>query len=149
MKLDKQTRKALYKAAPKAIEITWPQDAPLPSWGHRYPVYTEEGNYAFTVRLEASHKGSYETKATVRIDKDPARILVGLNGVRREDGGYETEPERVDQDYEERLAMTGSAKTAISGAEHRLEARRQSNEAKVRTAKPKGLKTLERVGKAA
>jgi hypothetical protein len=153
VKLDKKTRKALYEAAPKTTEITWPQDAPFPSWGHRYQVYGDEGNYLFTMRLEGSHKGAYETKATVRIDSDPSRVLPGLKGIRTEQGAYETEPERVDRGYEDRLAMTGSAKTVIKGAEHRFEAKKRGHEQKLHNAGKNGfsktVKTLERVGKAA
>lgn len=153
MKLAKKTRKALYEAAPKPVEITWPQDAPEPSWGHRYPVYTEEGNYAFTVLLEGSQKGSYETKATVRIDTDPVRVLPGLPGVRTETGDYETEPERVDRAYEDRLAMLGQAKAALQGAEHRFDAKQRSREQQLANARRNGhtktVKTLERIGKAA
>src|SRR3984885_8452027 len=118
----KTTRNGLYEAEGKPIQIAWPEDAPLPSWGRRYPVYSEKGDYAFTVRLEGSHRGSYETRATVRIDNDPSRVLPGLNGVRTAAGDYETEPEQVDRAYEDRLAMVGSAKTARFSAERTLEA---------------------------
>lgn len=119
MKLTKKTRKRLYEAEGKPIQIAWPEDAPLPSWGHRYPVYSEKGDYAFTVRLEGSHRGPYETKATVRIDNDPSRVLPGLNGVRTAAGDYETEPEQVDREYEDRLAMVGRSKTIMLGVVQR------------------------------
>jgi len=119
MKLDQETRKRLYKAAPRSIEITWPVDGPDPHSGKRYAVYNEEGNRVFTILLERSKKSPYETKARVRIDSDPVRILPGLNGTRREDNSYETEPERVSAEYEARLAIQGGAKTVMAGAEQR------------------------------
>ncbi len=138
MKLNKNTRKALYEAAPKTTEITWPQDAPEPSWGHRYPVYTEEGNYAFTVRLEGSHKGPYETKATVRIDSDPTRVLPGLKGVRTDAGDYETEPERVDRAFEDELAMTARYGSRVRRAERRPVERQVELEGELQEARSSG-----------
>lgn len=41
MKLSKATRKKLYDAQGKPVQITWPEDAPEPRKGKRYAVYTE------------------------------------------------------------------------------------------------------------
>jgi len=119
VKLGQDTRKRLYKAAPRSIEITWPIDGPDPHSGKRYAIYNEEGNLVFTILLERSKRGPYETKARVRIDSDPVRILPGLNGTRREDNSYETEPERVHADYEKLLAGEALQKTTLLSAEQR------------------------------
>jgi hypothetical protein len=127
MKLTKRTREKLYAAQGKPISITWPQDSPDPHKGKRYPVYGEGGKL-FTIRVEGSKRLKYGTKAIVRIDNDPVRLLAGLPGVRNEQGDYVDEPERVSEEYEAQIALEGRAKTIVQGAELRQEAGRQGRE---------------------
>lgn len=122
MKLAKVTRKRLREAQGKPIECKWPASAPEALSGHKYPVYGKDG-FLFQVRVEAVKRrqsnGETVTHATIVIDADPHRPMVGLQGVRREDGSYESEPERVDAAFEEKRAMEGRAKTGILGQSQR------------------------------
>jgi hypothetical protein len=119
MNLPKATRKKLYEAEGKPISISWPLDAPEAHGGKRYAVYSEEdGGKLFTIRLERSKRSPYGTKAMVRIDSDPVRVLPGLAGARLEDGSYETEPERVDEKFEGALVLEASQRNAVLRAEH-------------------------------
>lgn len=153
MKLDKETRERLYKSKGRPITIIWPEDAPLPSWGHRYPIYGDAGDYAFTVRLEGSKRHRWETEATVRVDADPTRVMRGLAAVRNGAGDYETEPEQVDRGYEQILAQEGRLKTVMAGATKRHMERVVAQEQRLHDARTKGqdksARTLERVRRAA
>lgn len=117
MNIPKQDRKKLYEGKP--VTIDWPTDAPEPHAGKRYAVYSEEdGTKLFSIRLESSKRSRYgTTRATVKIDNDPVRVLPGLPGVRAEDGSYETEPERVSGEYEGKLSLEASQRTAVLKAE--------------------------------
>jgi hypothetical protein len=118
MKLAKKTRRRIYEAQGKPVEITWPTSAPEAMKGHRYPVYTKEGR-AFQIRVEAIKRGA-TTKCVVKIDADPFRPMFGLAGQRNDAGDYESEPERVSAEYEARRALEGRTKTGILGLEHRI-----------------------------
>lgn len=111
MRLCKEDRERLYSG--KSETIVWPPDAPEPRRGHKYSVYTESGQRAFRIVVEGSRRLAYETKATVRIDGDPVRILPGLKGVRNELGDYVPEPERIDRDSEDRYAMQAAQRSAL------------------------------------
>jgi hypothetical protein len=118
MKLDKKDRERLYKAKGKAITVAWP-DSERPRNGKRYVVYGDDGKKMFSVRVERSQTLRYETKASIKLDEDPFLPMIGIGGVRREDGGYETEPERVDAHYEGLLVMEAEARNALHQGERR------------------------------
>lgn len=119
MKLGKLARGKLYRAEGKAVTLTWPHDAPEPRSGHKYSIYSESGAFCFRIVLERSKRLPYETKATVRIDGDPIRLLPGLKGVRNELGDYVPEPERIDQDTEDHYAMQAAQRSALLAATSR------------------------------
>lgn len=121
MKLTKTDREKLYKAKGAVVEIIWPEDAPSPRNGKRYKVVNKDEEKLFSVRVEALKRSPYEIKATVRIDDDPFLPMIGINGVRLEDGSYETEPERVDEKYEELLCEVNDYGSRLIRAEHRHE----------------------------
>ena len=125
MRLKKTDREKLYKAKGKSSTITWPEDAPFPRKGKRYAVYNEDGDRMFSVRVEGAQKLAYETRATVKIDDDPFLPMIGINGVRRDDGGYETEPERVDRGYEKILCNENLYKSGLVRDESRRRAKSQ------------------------
>lgn len=115
MNLPKPTRKKLYTAK-GPVWIEWPQGSPDPHPGRRYPVYSEEdGSKLFSVRVESTKARG--TKAKVKIDNDPVRVLPGLQGTHNEQGDYESEPERVSAEYEKQLALEANQRTAIIRAE--------------------------------
>lgn len=119
MKLNKKTRERLYEADGRTITVKWPEDAPEPRSGHKYSVYGKDGQYLFRIVLERSKRLSYETKATIRIDGDPTRILPGLKGIRNDLGDYHPEPERIDRETEARYAMHASQRSALSSSTQR------------------------------
>jgi hypothetical protein len=131
MKLKKTDRERLYKAKGAMVEIIWPEDAPSPRNGKRYKVVNKDDEKLFSVRVERLKRSPYETKATVRVDDDPFLPMIGINGVRLEDGSYETEPERVDEKYEELLCEVNDYGSRLIRAEHRHEAKTVRKEQRV------------------
>lgn len=119
MKLKKTDREKLYKAKGAMVEIIWPEDAPRPHNGKRYKVVNKDEEKLFSVRVERLRRSPYEVKATVRIDDDPFLPMIGINGVRLEDGSYETEPERVGASYEATLCRRAEYKHRLATAERR------------------------------
>lgn len=145
MNLPKKTRKKLYEAK-GPIWIAWPEGTD-PHPGRRYPVHSEEdGSRLFSVRVEKTKdRGS---KARVKIDNDPVRILPGLQGTHNEQGDYESEPERVSSEYEAKLCLEASAPTAMLGAAHRdvsaaMGSKKEGKQARERVARAQ--KRLEEV----
>lgn len=108
MKLEKKDRERLYKAKGKVIAITWPQEAPRARGGKRYAIYGDADEKLFSIRLERSKRGSEMTRAWVRVDNDPIRILPGLTD----------EPERVHEDYEVILCTEATYRNRLLRAEH-------------------------------
>lgn len=150
MKLPKPTRKLLFSANGKPVEIPWPKSAPEARRGYRYPLHNKDGRKACEIVVERVCK---EGTVLARVDSDPHRPLYGLNGTRNEHGDYESEPERVSKDYESRLSQEGYQKTVIQGSKLRLEQREQRLAQKLERAKEKGWtrtqKTVEELMRAA
>lgn len=143
MRLHKKTRLRLYTAE-GPTSFKWPQDAPEPISGHKYPVYGKGPKKLFSLRVEAVKRLSGGFKVTGTIDNDPFRPMVGIEGVRNEQGDYQPEPERIDEVTENRYAMEGRTKTGELGAEHRVGAKRASKERQLAKAEAAGReKTIE------
>jgi hypothetical protein len=148
VKLSKKTRKRLYEAGTEVIKISWPASAPEPWKGRRYPVYSKDGRLSFHVRVEwHSKRAAKVQKAKVRIDNDSSRPMIGISGVRRDDGSYESEPERVHKLYEDRMALEASAPNACVVAEHVRQAKLESRESSTAST-PRSQRTKERHSRA-
>jgi hypothetical protein len=145
MNLPKATRRKLYEAK-GPLWIEWPEGLD-PHPGKRYAVHSEEdGSRLFSVRVEKTRERGEE--ARVKIDNDPVRVLPGLPGTHNEQGDYESEPERVSAEYEDKLCLEASAPTAMLGAAHRdvqgaLDSKKQGKQARERVARAQ--KRLEEV----
>lgn len=136
MNIPKKTRKKLYEAK-GPLWIAWPEGTADPHPGKRYVVYSEEdGSRLFSVRVEKTKERGQ--KAKVKIDNDPVRVLPGLQGIRLEDGSYETEPERVSAEYESLLTREANQRSILLVTERRVEAERRSTERRLARAKEKG-----------
>ena len=129
MKLAKVTRKRLYAAEGKVIAITWPESAPRAVSGRRYPVYGSGGKL-FDIHVERVKNGA-TIKAWVRMDADPFRPMVGIQGIRNENGDYESEPERVSVEFERELAFRAMPASALLTAERRHESALDGKERKI------------------
>lgn len=151
MKLPKPTRKLLVSG--RSIEFTWPQSAPKPLRGHKYPIHNKDGVKAFEIRLEGVSETLGGIQVLAKVDGDPHRPMIGLEGTRNDLGDYESEPERVSAQFESLLAREGRQKTALNGASNRTQLREQKREKELTRAREKGwtktIKTLERIGRAA
>lgn len=133
MKLHKKTRTRFHKADGAPVEFSWPPTAPEPFRGHKYPIYTKGGR-AFSIRLESVKRRSSGTKVIAVVDNDSNRPMIGLQGVRLDDGSYESEPERVHAVYENQLAQEASQRNVFRAGEQRQSLRREDRESSVPTS---------------
>lgn len=129
MKLSKASRKALYEAK-TSIWITWP--GPHPRKGKTYRVSLKEGK-SFGIIIEGCKLGGTEVLA--KIHDDPFRPNFGLKGTRNKDGDYESEPERVSEEWESQLAQAAHLRSIANSTDLRQKEKKETLERELQIAK--------------
>lgn len=127
MILDKLTRKKIFNASGKPVEILWPKDANEPVVGNKYTVQTSADKEGIAnIIVQAVSELPEGWKATVKIDGDPVRLLGKAAGYSTSSQGAigtrkprdaapingpqfrsEVEPEAVDESTQRRITAQG------------------------------------------
>lgn len=164
MLLPKESRALIHEANGRPVQIPWPEDIEPPKRGHVYTIQSRArtAGHASILVIDWREFGPEEDGdgllVRVQQQSDPARTRISKSR-RRHDAGTlatiltidpkakrssdltETEPERIDAEAEELLALQANARTAILKADHRCHAKVGRHEREIAEAKATGQPT--------
>lgn len=164
MLLPKESRRLIHEASGRRVQIPWPEDADPPKRGHVYTIQSRArtAGAASILVLEWRDFGPDEDGdgllVTVQQQRDPMRTRVSKSRKRQVAGSIntlvthdpkaesgadftETEPERIDAESEERMALQANGRNAVLKATHSCQAKLAKHEQEIAEAKAAGQPT--------
>lgn len=111
MKLAKQTRRAIYAAAPGSIKIPWPEE---PQVGRKHVIQSSRKAGNTRLVILARERSAEKWLATVRLEGDPVRMLDKSGGYTDFDGRAMSrdEPEAVSAEVQNQFSVKARLKRA-------------------------------------